>query len=384
VGGWWIQPDCNLPCGESFVRQGLYGQRYFAERLGVTATVGYNVDSFGHAASLPQILLKSGLSAYVFTRPHPHEQRLPSRLFWWESQDGSRVLAYRVPYEYCTWGGELHLHVQRCAAELGKNGLHRLMCFYGVGNHGGGPTRENLESIRALNGSPGYPELVFSTPSHYFCSVEGDHLTVPVVQDELQPHAVGCYSVHSGVKRWNRQAENLLLVAEKLSSLASRVTGLAYPDDFERAWKDVLFSQFHDILAGTCIEPAYEDARNLYGEAMAIAGRNLNNAIQSLSWRIGLEPEDGVTPIDVFNPHAWPVRAPLEVELGRISENDVLLDAEDNSVPLQAVRPYATVSSGSRSRLAFVAELPAFGYETYRLVSHQPSAISRQSVGGVR
>ena len=83
-GGWWIQPDCNIPSGESFVRQGLYGQRYFEEHLGVTATVGYNVDSFGHVGTLPQILLKSGMPAYVFMRPHPHEHSIPSRLFRWE------------------------------------------------------------------------------------------------------------------------------------------------------------------------------------------------------------------------------------------------------------------------------------------------------------
>ena len=87
AGGWWIQPDCNLPSGESFVRQGLYGQRYFKEKLGVTATVGYNVDSFGHHAMLPQILKKSGLDHYVMLRPGPHEKGLPGRIFWWESDD---------------------------------------------------------------------------------------------------------------------------------------------------------------------------------------------------------------------------------------------------------------------------------------------------------
>lgn len=91
AGGWWIQPDGNLPSGESFVRQGLYGQRYFKEKLGVTATVGYNVDSFGHSGMLPQFLAKSGMDSYVFMRPEPHEKELPGRLFWWEADDGSRV-----------------------------------------------------------------------------------------------------------------------------------------------------------------------------------------------------------------------------------------------------------------------------------------------------
>ena len=113
VGGWWIEPDCNIPCGESFVRQGLYGQRYFKEKFGVTANVGYNVDSFGHNGMLPQILKKSGMPYYVFMRPSPHEKGLPGRLFWWESDDGSRVLTFRIALEYGTWGKELTRHIQQ-------------------------------------------------------------------------------------------------------------------------------------------------------------------------------------------------------------------------------------------------------------------------------
>jgi len=158
AGGWWVQPDCNLPSGESFVRQGLYGQRYFKEKLGVTATVGYNVDSFGHHAMLPQILRKCGLSRYVFMRPQRHEMGLPGPLFWWESDDGSCVLAARIPYEYCTWGQELRQHVRKCAVEL-KAPFDELLCFYGVGNHGGGPTRENLHSIRAMDADPALARL---------------------------------------------------------------------------------------------------------------------------------------------------------------------------------------------------------------------------------
>ncbi|HLJ69148.1 MAG TPA: glycoside hydrolase family 38 C-terminal domain-containing protein [Chloroflexota bacterium] len=366
VGGWWMQPDCNLPGGESFVRHGLYGQRYFSEKLGVTATVGYNVDSFGHAGSLPQILRKSGMRAYVFMRPHPHEQRLPSRLFWWESDDGSRVLTYRIPYEYCTWGKRLQQQVERTASEL-KGSTDRLMCFYGVGNHGGGPTRENIDSIREMNADPDYPTLLFSSPSRFFKAEARKERELPVVHDELQHHASGCYSAHSAVKRWNRLAENRLIVAEKLSALAMQVTGHPYGSDFGRAWKDVLFNQFHDILAGTSIEPAYEDARNLYGEALAIAGRNLNDAVQAISWRIDLAEEPDSTPIVVFNPHSWGTTAMVELEYGRLDGDEVLLDVDGNPVAWQRVRSLATVSSGSRNRICFQARLPAYGYTVYRL-----------------
>lgn len=373
VGGWWIQPDCNIPCGESFVRQGLYGQRYFQEKLGVTARVGYNVDSFGHAGSLPQILLKSGMPHYVFMRPHPHEQRLPGRLFWWESDDGSRVLTFRIPYEYCTSGKDLEQHVERCAAEF-RGPVDQLMCFYGVGNHGGGPTRENIASILRLAAQPETPTLLFSTPNRYFAAVEAEEPLLPTVHDELQHHASGCYAAHSGVKRWNRQAENALLCAETFSSLALMVAGMPYPTDFERAWKGVLFNQFHDILAGTSIEPAYNDARALYGEAMAIAERNLNNAVQALSWRVGIEREDGVRPIVVFNPHSWSVRGEVQLETGRLYDDDVLVDPAGNPVPFQRVRSYATVASGSRNRIAFVADVPALGWSTYRLLTRPRSS----------
>src|SRR5438105_4479817 len=307
AGGWWIEPDCNVPSGESLVRQGLYGQHFFRDKLGVTATVGYNVDSFGHSAMLPQILRKSGMTSYVFLRPQPHELGLPSRLFWWESDDGSRVLACRIPYEYCTWGRELHQHVRKCMAEL-KAPLDELLCFYGVGNHGGGPTRENLRSIRELDRDPALPALSFSTPTRFFESLRHKDVPLPVVHDELQHHARGCYSVHSGVKQWNRRAENLLLTAEKFAVLARHCTGLPYPSDFGRAWKDVLFNQFHDILGGTSIEPAYTDARDSYGEAITIATRHLNNAVQALAWHIDVEPCEECTPLAVFNPHSWPAR----------------------------------------------------------------------------
>jgi alpha-mannosidase len=364
VGGWWIEPDCNLPGGESFVRQALYGQHYFKDKFGITARVGYNVDSFGHHAMLPQILRRSGLEYYIFMRPMPHEKGLPGRFFWWESDDGSRVLAFRLPYEYCTWGEGLEKHVLRCAAEL-KQPFEAGMCFFGVGNHGGGPTRENLDSIRRMEGDPNFPRLVFGAPERLFQSLLERDVHIPVVHDDLQHHASGTYSVHSGVKRWNRRAENALLVAEKFSALANWITGQSYPEDLGQAWKNVLFNQFHDILAGTSLEEAYEDARDSYGEAMAIAGRSLNYAVQSLAWKIRIQPEDGMTPVTVFNPHSWTSRAPVELEFGSMGEKITLKDETGTTRPIQEVKSQA--SAKGRSRLSFVAELPPLGYRTYRV-----------------
>ncbi|MFS0613436.1 alpha-mannosidase [Lederbergia ruris] len=365
-GGWWLQPDCNIPSGESFVRQGLYGQRYFKEKFGVTATVGYNVDSFGHAGTLPQILQKSGMDHYVFMRPGPHEKGLPGRLFWWESDDGSRVMTFQIPFEYTTWGQDLEQHVKRCADEI-KEPVNELMSFYGVGNHGGGPTKENIDSLKRLNEEEDTPNIVLSSPNQFFAEVKKKNLSLPTVHEDLQYHAVGCYSVHSGIKKWNREAENLLGVAEKLSVIANQVTGQPYPTDYKQAWKNVLFNQFHDILAGTSLEEAYEDARNMHGEAMSIGERGLNYAVQSLAWNIDIEQDEGMLPIVVFNPHSWSIHTNVEVEFKKLKDDQMLIDENGREVPLQVVQSHATANG--RNRLSFLADIPAMGYRVYKVVS---------------
>jgi alpha-mannosidase len=366
AGGWWVEPDCNIPAGESFVRQGLYGQRYFKEKFGVTCQVGYCVDSFGHNGMLPQILKKSGMPYYVFMRPSPYEKELPGRIFWWEADDGSRVLAFRIANSYASWGGDLKDDVTMLAGELKAPG-EALMFFYGVGDHGGGPTRENLASIRQMQAADDLPELVFAGPEEFFAAIQKRGVSYPSVHDDLQHHSSGCYSAHSGAKRWNRMAENRLLAAEKWASVARQVTGLAYPADLGRAWKNVLFNQFHDNLSGTCLEEAYADTREQSGEALAIAGRALNQAVQALAWKINIVPEEGLTPVVVFNPHAWEVKANVEVEVRLLESSQALLDENGQQNPTQLVQPHPT--SGWIDRLSFIAKLPALGYRLYRLAA---------------
>lgn len=287
VGGWWVQPDCNIPSGESFIRQGLMGQRYFYEKFGRMATTGYNVDSFGHNGNLPQILKKSGMDNYVFMRPMPLEKGLPCRIFKWQSMDGSEVMAYRIPYEYCTWGKDLEKYTDRLKCEL-TDGEDELMMFYGVGNHGGGPTKENINSIHTLNDREDMPIMEMETTGSFFDHIRENGKEYPVVIGDLQHHASGCYSVMSRVKRGNRRAEDKLVEAESWSSIAKVVENQPYPVDFNKAWKGVLFNQFHDILAGTSIPSAYEDASYLYGQAMAVGQEGLNYALQAISWDIDI------------------------------------------------------------------------------------------------
>ena len=148
------------------------------------------------------------------------------------------------------------------------------MCFYGVGNHGGGPTKRNIESIRELDKEEDMPHLIMATPDDYFRDIKAQGKTLPVVSGELFHHSSGCYSAHSEVKKLNRLAENRLIMAEKLSVAAKHWAGGRYPlERYTEGWKKVLFNQFHDIMAGTSIEPAYEDARESYGAALDTAAR---------------------------------------------------------------------------------------------------------------
>lgn len=260
VGGWFIQPDCNIPSGESYARHALISQRYFQEKFGVTANTGYNVDSFGHNGNLPQILKKSGIDHYVFMRPMPHEKQLPGYLFDWESMDGSCVRTYRIPEFYNI--DQTRFEVFQKVKDLAKQ--HDMMAFYGVGNHGGGVTVELLDQMhRTLDQS-----FIYSTVNEYFDAVKEDE--VPVVHDDLQYHAKGCYSAMSEVKANNRLCENKLFEAEEYSVLSKALMNTPYPaDEYKKAWEDVLFNQFHDIMGGCAIKEAYIDARYLHGEAAA-------------------------------------------------------------------------------------------------------------------
>jgi alpha-mannosidase len=375
AGGWWIEPDCNIPGGESFVRQGLYGQRFFQSRFGKTANLGYNVDSFGHCGTLPQILKKSRLQGYVFMRPAPHEKDLPARVFWWESDDGSCLLTLRLPGGYGTWSDDIGAHIDYCASEI-QYPLKQMACFYGVGNHGGGPTIANIECIHQLQQKPKSPTLLFGTLKDFFQAIQSQQFLLPVVHEDLQHHASGCYSAHSSIKLNMRLVENLLLTTEKLSTAAACMVGAEPLENLTRAWKNLLFNQFHDILAGTSLEGAYEDTFNQLGESKAIAGRNLNHAIQSIAARINIEQQPGTFPLVVFNPNTWSYKTIVELEIWGLNGDEVIIDYQGRLQALQFIQSHATTTF--RSRFCFVADLPALGYTSYRVIP--PTRSDRESI----
>lgn len=378
AGGWLIQPDCNIPSGESFARHALITQNYFLEKFGKIAETGYNVDSFGHNGSLPKILRASRMKNYVFMRPEAHEKELPDDLILWESADGSRVNAYRIPFFYCISERmeiqpfEIFAKIRETARECDR------MAFYGVGNHGGGPTVGLLREMHEKLGE----EFVYSDPDRYFA--EQDMRRAPVVKDDLQFHAKGCYSAVSEIKKNNRYAENALIEAERFSVLSRELMGTPYPDaDLTYAWKRVLFNQFHDILGGCSIREAYDDAREAHGEALSIAHRVQNFACQQISWNIdtlGGHPAGFVSPKDaeaigypvvVFNSLDHEVAVPVLVRNHRNGAKD----ADGNPVPIQTVRDSKTDFDENRFSRLLYARVPALGYTVYRMYSDPTSEV---------
>ncbi len=378
AGGMWIQPDCNMPSGESVSRQLLYSQRYFKEKLGVTAKTGYNVDSFGHSAMFPAILSRAGIENYVFLRPGPHENaKIPAPLFKWVSPDGSSLNAFRIMGGYST-SRTTPIAKAEIAMEMQDKMGYPVMCFYGVGNHGGGPTIRSIAMIREYqkNGERG-GEVVFSDPDTYFEEVKKLGIQLPEWKNEMQHHASGCYSATSLIKELNRKTENALIRCEFLAAMADVLTDHKMKS-LSQGWYNLMFNQFHDVMCGCSVPEAYEDAKRQLYESMAIADREENAALQKISWRVdtvggipgrlrskeshfALWELNGLgTPVVVFNPHPFEVEAPVQL-FGAVA---YATDEADNEIPMQIVRGSRTNRFDKWDTL-FTAKVPAMGYRLY-------------------
>ena len=365
AGGWYVQPDCNLPTGESFRRHMDLGRDHHQRHFGACPTVGYNVDSFGHAATLPSLLREYGYDSYVFMRPGPHEKELPGNLFRWRSPDGSEVIAWRIFERYNVDTPEMMSdYITRLVSECRTEGVEHVMCFYGVGNHGGGPTRRMIEWIVAnASAIPGC-ELRFSSPQRFFEEVRPHAGALPVVEDELQMHAIGCYSVEREVKAQVRRAEHLALVAERTVS--------RFPDDapdhadtlVHRAWRRILFNQFHDIFDGTSVPDAYVDARDQLGESAS----SLNELVHSTLYRALLRSApDGLHRLMVYNPSRVDFAGHIAHEpwLDWRLFSGELTGPDDEPVPYQVVQQPSV--SGSKRMILWKAVVPATELVSYRL-----------------
>lgn len=382
VGGWWIEPDINCPSGESLVRQGLYGQRYFIEKFGYPASVGFNPDSFGHSYTLPQILRGQELSSYFFMRPGQHEKSdIKEPIFNWKGLDGTEILSFQILNRYNADAGNIERQFDVYSERFSRDqpGVNDWMIFFGAGNHGGGPTREAMKEIFELQGK--YPGLAYLSLEDYVKRIKSGGHGFPVIDDELQHHARGCYSACADVKMWNYRAENALIDAEKIASAAAALTGsYPYPEDpLRESWKKVLFNQFHDIMAGSSLEQGYIDAGNEYGYALSVAYDVKLEALHHLAAGVKTADEDYPVslPFLVFNQHSWPVKTMIEFEAQKLRRDNrpTLRDNTGREVPFQAVRTGAAKVEDRRVNAVFEADLPAFGYRLYRFESDKGSTV---------
>jgi alpha-mannosidase len=365
VGGMWVEPDLNMPDGESLARQLLYGKRYFLDKFGVDVTVGWNPDAFGHSWQLPQILAKAGVPFYVFERCAPDK----TPFFLWEGRDGSRLLAH-VPQGWylVSLKNGLSDVIREAASETT---LKDFLILYGEGDHGGGPRDSDLAAIEKYKNSPDQPRMIFATPAAFFKKIEEARADMPVVQRELNFTFPACYTTQAETKRSNRASEALLLEAERLSALAV-AAGFRdyYPErDIDEAWKIVLRNQFHDILDGSSIGPVYDDVARFYREARARAQRALDFSLETIFGNVETRGE-GV-PLEVFNPLFWErtEAATAEVALPFAPATLRILSPSGETVPVQVLERTPGPTE-TRFRVVFLAQnVPSFGYRVYRAVA---------------
>jgi alpha-mannosidase len=366
VGGWPVEADCNIPSTESFVRHSLYGKQYCQRALGTEVKIGFNPDSFGHAAGLPTILKRAGYGYYVFMRPQEHEMDLPL-LFWWEGADGSRILTGRIWKNY-----DADAQLLRSAATAAfAPGFDHAAFFLGVGDHGGAVTKEQIRQVLEMRNDPNLPELRFGTLRAFFTAVENSpaFASLPVIKGELQHHARGCYSANGEGKFLNRRAERWLGEAEAISLVANLSASHAYPaEQYAEAWWKVLFCQFHDMMAGTSLYSDYQDVRDSVGYACEAAQTSKVEALETLAKRVDLSSvEEGA--VFLFNPFPWKRKALLECYADKDpsgkGEITHLTSKDGSSIPVQW-RPSGSMSTFVPRMSAWV-ELPPCGYKVFEL-----------------
>jgi alpha-mannosidase len=362
VGGWPVEPDCNLPATESFARHALYGKRFCRESLHVDVKIGFNPDSFGHAAGLPTILKHAGYGYYVFMRPQENEQEADKKLpllFWWEGPDGSRVLALRIFQSYDNSAARIPAAAGNSFAPGFSDGAF----FLGVGDHGGAVTKAQIQEVLKLRNDRSLPELRWSTTQQFFQAVESSPAmrNLPVIQGGLQHHSRGCYSACGEEKYQNRRAERAMVEAESIALLTSVSLSRTYPQqEFENAWWNVLFNQFHDLLAGTALYSDYQDARDGLGAACQTATSTKIACLESLARQVDTsQAEAGV--VFVFNPLPWRRKAYLECIPGSRESPITYLMARDGTQVLVQQRPSESMTT-FYPRLSAWVDLPPFGY----------------------
>lgn len=366
MGGWYIQPDCLIPNGESFVRQIATGKKYFKEKFGVEPEIALNFDSFGHSIGLVQILAKNGYKGYASSRPFKWSMPYPDGKFYhWTAPSGDSVI-------YCNFGpygsllGDAVGKIKRNMPYEDVDGL-----LWGVGNHGGGASRKDLKEISefSIEGT----EIIHSSLEDLY----NDNIAVKeTIDHSLVTCMAGCYTSMAKIKKAHRNAESDLYATEKMMAVASLCGKKFDLSDLETAQKKLLLSEFHDILPGSCVEDGEENGLELLRTCSSIVKDYRTNAFMHLC--LGDSPaKTGEYPIYVFNPMPYEITAPLEAEYMLANQNwsdDFLVPKVylgDKEIPSQQIKENSNMNLDWRKRIAFTAKLKPLSVTRFS-VFHEP------------
>ena len=376
VGGWWVEADSNLPSGLSLARHASYSQAFAERYFGRRIEVAYLIDSFGHPATLPTVLTDAGFRYFIFCRPGAHENPyLPANLFHWEHA-GHRVLAYRLKHHYLQYGAPAPAQVDPnyLLPKLNDAEYQRapVNCYlFGVGDHGGGPARAEIEFYREFCAGRPAGDAGFSSCARFFAEA-AQSPAIPTYSGDLHMHAVGCYAVVRPLKAANRRAEQKLAVAERALALAGQPA--AALDD---AWKTTLFNQFHDILPGSCAPQAAAQAQYELGGVAAFAQDTAYAALKRLTAAAPVRCHEGE--FRVCNTLPFPVTVPLALEsFMYYQQGAAFRDEAGRELAVQEVLP--SVRCANR-RWEFVDTLPAGGFKSYWF--DNATRVTRPAAGGV-
>jgi alpha-mannosidase len=361
VGGAWVEPDGNMPSGESFVRQFLLGKRYFMEKFGVDVKVAWFPDSFGYAWTLPQIMRKSGMEFFLTQKMLWNDTTaFPHYFFRWTSPDGSSILAHEMVGAYDEKVSEQRI-LEQLKQLKARDHIDDLLVLFGEGDHGGGVTEDMIQrALEFVNGDKP-AQGSFTTSMDYLKATTRKlgNDRMPEVDDELyfQFHR-GTYTTQARTKRNNRKAECLLEVAEKFATVA-RLMGRPYPaSELNEAWRRLLLNQFHDILPGSSIPEVYKDSQMDFDSIFRTANEVVSSSLKAIA--SGVDTSGDGRSILVFNPLSWSRSGIVEVQTRELGDGSVIVDQAGRVLSSQAVEGNKTI---------FMAqEVPSIGYKEYRAV----------------
>ncbi|MFC1564780.1 glycoside hydrolase family 38 C-terminal domain-containing protein [candidate division KSB1 bacterium] len=365
MGGWYVQPDCNTPAGESFVRQCLLGKKFFINKLGAEPRTAVNLDPFGHSRGLVQILKKAGYTSYLFCRPDDKHLKLPSDDFIWTGFDGSEVLAHRASGHYNSERGRAAEKIKKWIEK--NSALETGMLLWGIGNHGGGPSREDLTQIKSLNRQENTWNIIHGKPEDYFEWLDSKRDSLAKFDEGLNPWAVGCYTTMQKVKRRHRQLENEYYMTEKMLTNA-HINGLIdYPhEELSLALKDILFSEFHDSLPGSSISEVESYIVQRLDHGLEIISRLKSVAFFRM---LTGEPsaDENEFPVFVYNPHPFEFNQTVICEFQPPEPNfdkdqfllPELKDSTGKIVTYQLEKESCNILTDQRKRIVFNASLKA-------------------------